>query len=1263
MSVKLNAAVRQLNVATSILPALILLSSFLGFHQTVVAETIAATVHQVGTVTVPAIKKFGGGWGANDIRYNSPTKACDAHRAVYNYGSCGDPLVVPEPLISGVPAVWCHHVSPATGLCIPWVWEYIFYLCPEGSFSVFGFVTETDHTACTNNDLYYSCPPDGDWALSGTTCIRENPCPAHSSGPEASPTCTCDSGYASNPEHTACLDGFDDPLPNQPPAVDPDKSNNYGCGNPINPSSGLKFQVEIDYRSPSGLEFKRTYNSLTTDKANLPGTFGTGGWRLGWQPVVQGTSNAIISQLRPLAAAGGISAPYGVTVYRGAQATAIVTAPTIATANAIRSGGNVNTYNKQASGVWTTDPDINDQLSAQLGSGGTISGWAYTTADKAVEQYNPIGQLLSVTDRAGQTTTLIYSDGTATGSNGEVIVGTATPLPAGLLIRITDAYQYSINLAYDAASRIITMTDPAGESYGYAYDTSNNLISVTYPDGNSKQYLYEDTNFIHALTGIIDENGARYATYAYDSNGRAISTEHAGGAQRADITYNVGSSTITDALGSVRTQNYQVVQGVQKITAQSQPGGSGCAAASNALTYDLNGNVASRTDFNGNTTCYSYDLTRNLQTIRLEGLATGAACPTDLATYTPSVAPGSVERKTTTQWNATYRLPTVIAEPLRLVTNTYDTSGNRLTQTIQATTDATGDAGLAATVSGTPRTTTYTYNTAGQILTVDGARTDITTDITTYSYDPLGNLTVVSNALNQATTLGTYDANGRAGTLTDANGLITTLSYDTRGRLATRDTGGELTSYGYDGVGQLTSVTPPDNAAITYTYDDAHRLTDITDNLGNTIHYTLDAMGNRTQETIHDNANTLVLTHSRTFDALNRLYQDIGALNQTTTYTYDAVGNLTSLTDPLNRQTVQDYDALSRLVSSTDAANGFTSYGYDGLDQLVDVVDPNNLMTQYQRNGLGNLTQQTSPDTGITSYSHDAAGNLITRTDAKGQLATYSYDALNRLTGISYTGGTAQTVSYQHDQGNNGIGHLTQITDITGSTDYSYDQHGRLTSEIKTTQGSSYTTSYSYDAQGRMDSITYPSGRIVNYSFDGLSRISQIATTLNGTTQILASNINYQPFGGVNSFTFGDGQTAPVQTYTRQRDQDGRTASYTLNGNIVSIGYDAASQITAITNDPLNPGSYNYDALGRLTSHTQGIYNQNYSYDANGNRTSQTLGSTTSYTYAPDTNRLASIQQGNSTPQPVTQDANGATTSDPTRQYNYDIRGRLEPPP
>lgn len=85
------------------------------------------------------------------------------------------------------------------------------------------------------------------------------------------------------------------------------------------------------------------------------------------------------------------------------------------------------------------------------------------------------------------------------------------------------------------------------------------------------------------------------------------------------------------------------------------------------------------------------------------------------------------------------------------------------------------------------------------------------------------------------TTLSAYDAHGRPASITDANGLVTQLTYTPRGWLAARTVGGLLTQFTYDNVGQLTQVTLPDNSFIGYAYDAAHRLYQITNAAGDKI--------------------------------------------------------------------------------------------------------------------------------------------------------------------------------------------------------------------------------------------------------------------------------------------------------------------------------------------------------------------------------------------------------------------------------------------
>jgi YD repeat-containing protein len=1056
-----------------------------------------------------------------------------------------------------------------------------------------------------------------------------------------------------------------------------DTVKNNGCDgsfaaagtNPCNAGTGNKYEHEVDYVGTGSypLKLERTYNSGSSTPSSVEMTVWGNQWRSAYDKTIIVNNNGVVT-----------------------------------TATVKRASGKRYYFNL-ANGTWVGDSDVVGTL-VQLTVPTvppTVTGWRYTNENNEIETYDVSGNMISITNIAGVSQILSYSCMAVSATCPVATPSTIAPT-AGLLIRVSDSAGHQLNFIYDGYGRVVKMTDPAGGVYTYTYSGityTANLISVDYPDGKIRTYLYGEAanvsstpaagiTYTHALTGILDENGTRYASWTYDSQGRAASSEHGAFGSSIDhvgLVYGTpdanGNSTtsVTDPRGNVRNYAFGTILGMLKNTGITGQPCNGCNAL---LTYDANGNVASSSDFKGNTTCYAYDQTSNLETDRLEGLAPGVACPTTLSAYTPTV--GTAQRLISTQWNTTYRKPTIVAEPslitnyvyngevVGVTTNVCGYQANAVTpvpgvvcsKTVQATTDTTGALGVSAAVTGLPRTWAYTYNSSGQVLTADGPRTDVN-DITTYTYDTQNNLDTVTNALSQVTTLGSYDANGRPGTITDPNGFITDLVYDARGRLKSRTTGGEITSYTYDGVGQLTDVSTPSGASYTYTYDQAHRLTEIADNLGNHINYTLDVMGNRTLEQTFDSAGNLSRTHSRVFDALNHLYQDIGAVNQIATFTYDANGNLTNITDPLNRKTVHGFDALNRIVTSTDAAVGITLYSYDNLNQLVKVTDPKVLSTQYQRDGLGNLTQQTSPDTGVTTSTYDAAGNVLTRTDAKGQVTTYTYDVLNRLTKITYqpsvSGSIQQTATYQYDQGTYGIGHLTQITDNTGITDYGYDQHGRLITEARQVQGMTYTTIYSYDTSGRLVSIGYPSGRLVSYAFDAMGRTNQISTTLNAISQILASSVAYEPFGSVHSFNYGDGVTAPVQTYIRQRDQDGRIASYALHGKAMAIVYDAASQIKSIT-DPqnlLNPASYGYDALSRLNSFLYGSTSQAYYYDADGNRTSQMLGNTTTYSFGAGSNRLSGIQVSTAVSRPVNQDANGSTIADMSRQYSYDLRGRL----
>lgn len=382
--------------------------------------------------------------------------------------------------------------------------------------------------------------------------------------------------------------------------------------------------------------------------------------------------------------------------------------------------------------------------------------------------------------------------------------------------------------------------------------------------------------------------------------------------------------------------------------------------------------------------------------------------------------------------------------------------------------------------------------------------------------------------------------------------------------------------------------------------------------------------------------------------------------NQITKFEYDTNGNLTKITDPLLRVTDQEYDALNRLkkqlqpIPSAGASRPTVQYVYDGLDQLIGVTDPRNVTTAYTVDGLGNLTTLNSPDTGATTKTYDDAGNVKTITDAKQQTTSFQYDVLNRVTQISYADGNI--VTYQYDQGANAIGRLTQVSDANSTIQYAYDVGGRVMSETRTITNVAYITQYGYDNTGRLATITYPSGRVISYTRDALSRISQIDTTKDSVTKTLVSQVTYRPFGqGVQSFLNGANQTV-----TRSYDLMGRLAAYTLGAQTMAVGYDAASRIKFISDalNPVNTQNFDYDDLDRLTSYSGTGGNQTLGYDLNGNRTSKLIGTAnTSYTTSPTSNRMTAVSGAQNAAIQI--DNNGSITNNGLNQFSYDARGRM----
>jgi YD repeat-containing protein len=118
------------------------------------------------------------------------------------------------------------------------------------------------------------------------------------------------------------------------------------------------------------------------------------------------------------------------------------------------------------------------------------------------------------------------------------------------------------------------------------------------------------------VTGITDEAGMRYGTYAYDAQGRVTRSELAGGAERLDFAYTTDASgkpttTVTDYSGAggaatSRTYTFTDIGNVRYPSNLTAPC-SLCGSTQQASTYDATGNPTKQIAHDGSVTFLAYD--------------------------------------------------------------------------------------------------------------------------------------------------------------------------------------------------------------------------------------------------------------------------------------------------------------------------------------------------------------------------------------------------------------------------------------------------------------------------------------------------------------------------------------------------------------------------------------------------------------------------------------------------------------------------------
>jgi RHS repeat-associated protein len=647
--------------------------------------------------------------------------------------------------------------------------------------------------------------------------------------------------------------------------------------------------------------------------------------------------------------------------------------------------------------------DANEVVSEEA-PGGRTTSHEYDERGNLIARTEPGDRKTTYTyDAAGRVTSMVVPRGNAPGANPDDFRWSYQYNAAGLLTRITNPLDGTIDYTYDAAGRRLSTTDERGKTTTFAYDANGNRTSMTAPLNAVTSYTYDN---LSRLSTITDPRG-KTTTYQYDANGNR-------------------TATITP-LGNKRTFAYD---DANRLASTVEPRGNIVGADPNdyrwTYSYDAADNRTSETDPLGNETEWQYDRAGRL-TKRIDAL----------------------NHATSYIYDAINRMTTVKAADNGETTYAYNPAGDLVTRTDALNHATTYDYDSAGRLSGKTspigQAWTYSYD-AGDNLTkiVDAAGNGTSGDpddgTTIRTFDELNRLTGINYSDSTPDVTFSYDAAGNRTGMTDGQGSAT-YSYDDRGRLTQLARGTSVLSYEYDLASNITRRTYPDGTEVNLTYDDDSQINTVTQ--GSTVtDYSFDPAGNVTTV---DNANGTQET--RLYDRAGRLseirHRTAGASFDFATYTRDAVGNPTRI-ETRDGNISSDYDELDRLTESCftadcagiapDGGDAFVRYTYDSVGNRLTESRPIGTTT-YAYDAADELTQSQGP-TGTTTFEYDADGN-----ETHAGTTTLAFDLAGRLTSVA---GATGTTTYDYD-GDGRRARDTQTSVLPPAiTNYVWDTNGNL---------------------------------------------------------------------------------------------------------------------------------------------------------------------------------------------------------------------------
>ncbi|MBF0569829.1 MAG: VCBS repeat-containing protein, partial [Candidatus Omnitrophica bacterium] len=444
-----------------------------------------------------------------------------------------------------------------------------------------------------------------------------------------------------------------------------------------------------------------------------------------------------------------------------------------------------------------------------------------------------------------------------------------------------------------------------------------------------------------------------------------------------------------------------------------------------------------------------------------------------------------------------------------------------------------------------------------------------------------------------ATTTYGYDQLGHLLSVTDAKGNVTSMTYDALGRkVAMNDPDIHNVSYQYDVLGQLTKQTDAKNVPFAFTYDVLGRpLTKArADNSTDMVTYTYDTAPNygkgRLAQAAYSSGSA-----SFNYDAVG---EDIfsskvfGSTTYNVTRTYDALGRTKTIAYPDGKSTaVYSYDIAGHLnsiqlqVTGVAAQNIITNIDYTVNGSIQKINYGNGAVAAYVYDPITFrpqtlvVTDKNSVAVQYNAYTYDPLGNIIRVEDkVKNTTKSFTFDALNRM---STSNAGSGVISYQYDQ----VGNITQ----NGALTYTYAEQGAGPHAVTSISDGSTMT---YDANGNMASYR-TAANTQYYTYDSTNRLIKVEAVDAGTiARYTVATYAYDGDGGRTQKTayIKSGTTTTTVTTNYVGDlydeTNGLKTNYIFLGSARAAAYDG-SRLRWFIGDHLGSTSVVLDEASAVT--------------------------------------------------------------------------------